>query len=449
MYNESDLKAGVAIEDITPPEGITGRVGIQNKMILKHELKVKALAFQYSDQSCIQLTYDLVMMTGRIADEICQRISAELGSSEDSIILTCTHTHSCPWVWDDQSIESEKYGIKCMDWDWREKIISSSVKAARKALGSVQSVVIKSGKAQAIDIASNRITNGLWRDSVCTDESIRNNEVGLIDPFVRVLGIFSQKDDVIAVICNYACHVTGYGSHKRVYVSPDFVLFAEKRISEHFGVFVPFFYWMGCAGNINVGKFNISGSDDDARGFGMRLANAVLEALDNNSQIKPDTNDLKILSKRLNLPVGDWIKPVDEARKIFEEKTREIKAMLDRDEIVPYDIVYPWRVAIKNLAVSIDGGSGYIDIKLRLLKFGDLYILFFPGEWFIQYALEMYRKNEGKNIWITTLSHGDIRYNPDISVDKSLYGASTDERLLSDEAILTMIDEAQKLIDDH
>ena len=441
------LEIGIGEADITPPEGITGRLGLNHTLSTKHPIFARTLALKTEKDMVIQVTCELVGHTMGVMSRIYSKLENEVGLDRNKVILTCTHTHSSPWVWDLQAKETERVGIKFLDWDWLDKVINGCVKSVRLALENMQPSILKIGSAEVKDVASNRVEAG-GRSSICKDDSLRAKPIGHIDPEVRVLSIYDIEDKLSTLFVNYACHPSGYGGSKTKFVSPDFPYHASQFVSAHFGRAIPMSYWQGCAGDINVGKFNAHGSEKEVQEFGKRLADGVLKSLDNSKEIKINADDIIFTTKDLELPVGDWVESVEEARTKFDSISRQVKNYFEKKEPVPDNLVQQWRMAIKRLDVCLLSNSDKMKVRLYLLKLGNLFLGFVPGEWFVHHGQALAKINPETNIWTTTLTTMDLLYIPDneAMLRREWYGVNPEMRTISDESVDIMVKTVQDMI---
>ena len=290
---------GVGKADITPPMGIVGRQGLNHTLDLAgHPCLAKALYIEgsapgsgssQSNYPILQITCELVGLPGSVIQAIHERLENEMGIHSTRVILTATHSHSSPWVWDVQDREASLYGFELLDRVYLEKIIAGCLEAAKTAKEDAAPRLLRSGAAVVRDVASNRVQFG-WRGSICRDNRLRDMPVGDIDPSVRILAICSVDGEPLALIANYACHPSSYGGGRTLFSSPDFPYHAEACLKEHFGREIPLFYWMGCTGDINPGKFVAEGSHAESMALGKRLADGIMAAWQTSSALAADVH---------------------------------------------------------------------------------------------------------------------------------------------------------------
>lgn len=441
---------GFGKADITPRLGIQGRVGITHFLNLPGDpVSIQALYFSQGMDEVLQLTADVVGITGETLVQIRERVSEATGIPSEQIIITATHTHASPWVWTRQAREAREQGIEFLDEPWFQRFMKGFMEAAREAKSSARDSLLKVGTAEVDRVASNRLEHG-WRSSWTEDPELRDKPVGSIDAQVRVLAICEPEGKIRAVVTNYSCHPTAFGGGEVPFVSPDYPYFAQRRLSLKLGYPVSLIYWMGCAGDINTGKFCAEGNDEEVAGFGVRLGDAVLEAL---NEAQPLEGPLEVTREKHAFEVGDWMSTVKEAKQKFLEKGKPLSRRLAAGEPLVYEDYHEWRMALKHLDFCQCLVDGKMPVELIRLRVGPLAVLFVPGEWFHRIGLSLAgeRTPISESIpaaWVTTLADFDLNYipDPDSFSQKEWYGVSPRMRILSDTGIREMIEASRRLL---
>ncbi len=267
---------------------------------------------------------------------------------------------------------------------------------------------------------------------------------------VRLLAICTPEGEPRTLIANYACHPTAYGGGEVSFAAPDFPGFAERYFSRKRGHAVPLIYWMGCAGDINTGKFCADGNDEEVAGFGVRLGAALLEAFSTATVVE---GHLEIERELHHFEAGEWMEPVEEARARFEALSGPLARRLGRSETLEYGDYHEWRMALKRLDFCQCLEPEGMPVELIRLGVGPLQLLFVPGEWFHRIGLELMAVKPElaggvPSVWVTTLANFDLNYIPDPGSFKQndWYGVAPAVRILSDKGIFEMIAAAKRLV---
>ena len=434
------IKAGFAVKDISPVNPVQGRLGLNHMIKPHHPICAKAVALKNSMGTYIFIVCEIVGLTKSENAAIRDIISKTTEIPVENIVITGTHTHSSPWIWDLQDTEARKAGFEVLDREWMDKVIEQTAAAGIQAVNSISFYNVKFGMAKTNGIASNRVAP-VTRWSICADEEIRNAPVGLVDPNVRVLSFHDENDTPVFIFNNLACRPSAYGGGKTTKVSPDFPYIAEKYIKDKCNKEAVAAYWQGCAGNINSGKFVKEGSEKEVLAIGKRLFNAVSKALDSATEI---SGEFEYKYKKFSLTVGDFVKTPSDARELFVKKSNEI---IEKGNITDKD-VFEWRRKLKQLDVSMLSDGKAMDMEFQLIRFTDTDILFVPGEWYVQMYMNLAALFPKRNLIVTTLNNFDLLYVPDESSmpNKNWYGVKTDMRSLGDESAKELYEKAVEFI---
>ena len=199
-----------------------------------------------------------------------------------------------------------------------------------------------------------------------------------VGPQLRLLSAWENGMPTF-VVGNYSCHPTAYGGGRVSFPSPDFPGRAEHHLAEHLGRMVPFVYLMGCAGDINTGKFCAEGSDGENDRFGRRLADAAAQAL-NASEPLPADGKVAVANRLIRCEAGAWLPVVAEARKRFDVASREVAPLWRAGEQIPDDLVSEWRAAVKRLDFCQLVDRGSIELPVSRISVGPLILGFVAGE---------------------------------------------------------------------
>ena len=207
------IKAGFAVKDISPVNPAQGRLGLNHMIKPHHPICAKAVALKNSMGTYIFIACEIVGLTKSENAAIRDLISKATEIPAKNIVITGTHTHASPWIWDLQDTEARKMGFEVLDREWMDKVIEQSAAAGIQAVNSISLYKVKFGMAKTNGIASNRVAP-VTRWSICADEEIRNAPVGLVDPNVRVLSFYDENDIPVFMFNNLACHPMAYGGGK-------------------------------------------------------------------------------------------------------------------------------------------------------------------------------------------------------------------------------------------
>jgi len=435
------IRAGFAVKDITPEKSVPGRLGLIHLIHPHHPISVKAAAIENDSGKYLMIVCEVVGLTKSVNKLIRDRIVSKTGIPYQNIIITGTHTHASPWIWDLQDEQARKYGLPVLEHDWMEKFIKNSADAGIDAISNMGLFSVRYGISETNGIVSNRV-HPVTRWSICADEEIRNAPEGTVDNNVRTISFHDESGEPVFVFSNLACHPSAYGGGRTKKVSPDFPYYAEKYIKEKFGEKTAVAYWMGCAGNINSGKYVGSGSEEEVISIGESLGKSIADAVDNSRYL--DEADFLCKYKKFTLPVGDFVLSPEENKKRFKDISEEIKT---KDTYTDEE-VFQWRKVLKQLDVSLLSQGKEMEIEFQLIRFADTDLLFVPGEWYVEMYFNLAEINPKRNLLVTTVNNFDLLYIPDESAmpNKDWYGVRTGMRSLGNESAIELFKKAVEFL---
>lgn len=286
----SELQAGIAVADITPPVGTpmcgyaerpSGATGIHDP------LKAKALVLRHGSTSLALVACDLVWFySDRVVNEARQRWGL------DQVVLLGTHTHSGPQMRPDAHADPDQW-YRPME----NRVVDLIGEAdANRFPACIRSV---SGQVDSPWFAYNR------RD-VQPDGTVRmlwsnpeRRPVGPVDPTLRLLRIDDRRNGCARLIAaHFACHPVVLGPLNTL-ISADFAGFTTARIESRLGPGVTAMFLQGGGGDVHSFERGLHGAKgfEVARRTGESLADEalrILAGLDGVPASDPVTDPLSI-----------------------------------------------------------------------------------------------------------------------------------------------------------
>lgn len=268
----SDLRAGAARVDITPPIGINMvgyyiREGASTGV--ERALTATALILESDGARLVILSCDIAFIQDPAAAQIRARIARALDTRPEMVVLNYSHTHCGPtlpgflWQEEDQARLQQAY---------LDQLSDLLVQAAVEARPALQPARIGVGSGSAA-IGINR------REP---DEQgkifLGENPGGPVDHEVIVIRVDDLAGRPVAVLFNHGCHTVTMGP-RCLWLSPDYVGPAREVIEQGTGALSLFL--QGAAGNINP-ITGIGSTDDDSENMtrlGHILGGEVLKTL--------------------------------------------------------------------------------------------------------------------------------------------------------------------------
>lgn len=268
----NSLQAGVYRVDITPPLGISmcgyfARAGVSNSV--ERPLTATAVVLGSDGVKLVVLACDLISILNPAVDEIRASIAAAIGTTVESVLINCSHTHCGPNTWEfswesDAQHELQRFYLENL----KRSLVGCAVAADRETRPA------RLGTGQG----SSHI--GVNRREL--DESgktfLGENPDGPMDPAVGVIRVDELDGKPMAVLFSYGCHTVTMGP-KFLGLSPDFPGPARDLIETATGAKALFLQAAG--GDINP-ITGIGPTEDDTENMtrlGQSLGAEVLRVL--------------------------------------------------------------------------------------------------------------------------------------------------------------------------
>jgi len=390
----AELRAGAGRVEITPPAGgkmagYSARVGVSKDVY--DPLMAKVLVLTDDGDKLAVVTLDL----GGFPEESVENVKKQIAESTgiDQVMMVASHTHSGPAADRDFPSEEDPWLAKV------EKNIAEQIVAAYNARVPC---VVSVGRG-AVDWCHNR-------RYVADDGSVqmmwRNEErrpTSPIDPEVAVIRVDSAAGKPISVLVNYACHSVVLGPDN-LHISADWPGVMQRVVEEESGTQCMFL--QGAAGDINP-YMDKQPQDQDAFGevekMGKGVAKEVLRVSKGVRQVADESGDLKVMTEVVPIaPRYDFNEP--ETRKALEKKYG--KALVER---------YAERFSVSEMKAPL----------VTAMIGEDLALVGAPGEFFVEFALDLKTRCEIDNTFFVGYCNGSLAYFPTIkAATEGGYGAT-------------------------
>jgi hypothetical protein len=248
--------------DVTPPIGHPLCGGwIEPARMVDDPLKALGIVLLGMGQPVVLCAVDWVA-TRNDANLAWRRSLARAAHTvPERVALQCVHPHNAPFADTEAEhlLEAARGAPRTLDLRFFDRVLKRSADAVKAALAKTMPFThIGIGQGKVEHVASNRRVIGpdgkvrYWRGSATRDATARAEPEGLIDPWLKTLSFWNEKQP-LAALHYYATHPMSYYGDGRV--SSDFCgLARQKRQQDDPRVFQ--IYFTGCAGNIAAGKYN-------------------------------------------------------------------------------------------------------------------------------------------------------------------------------------------------
>lgn len=392
---DGTLRAGFVTLDITPPLGVclAGHFNVRHAIGIHDPLTAQVVVLEREGTLLAMLGTDLIAVPAELTAAVRERVQEATGLPPEHLMLWATHTHAGPAV---LPIFDEP-----PDEDYVAVLTKQLVGGVTAALNKLQPAGLRVAHGQEARVAHNRRYR-LKDGSVRTNPGVGNPEVvavdGPMDPTVAALFV-DTAEGLGAAIVNYACHLDVLGNGNFLF-SADYPYYMRQALQAAFGRSLVIPFANGPCGNINhidVFARRRQGGYDHARMMGRMLAGEVLK-------IEPWAKALEIgelwgRSRVLQLP----------RRPYNEAEIAEFRAALADDRIA--ETAYAKVRARTHLALH-ERGEASAPVEVQALRIGDLAVLGFPAEYFVEYCLELRERSPLPHTLVVELANDCIGYVP-------------------------------------
>ena len=422
------LRVGAAKVDVTPSEGELPKNGLG----ILDRLYARAIVVDNGAATAALVTVDAIAIPDPLWQTVSQSIAGELDIPATHVLLTATHTHSAGGQ------RGAGYAQKIVD---AVRLAKQRLAPGRVGYGTGESYI--NVNRQIIDAKTGRWWEG-------------PNRSGPSDKTVAVMKFETSAGEPVAVYYNYAVHGVITGQLDQV--SGDIPGATSRYIEESFDDRVVAVWSNGAGGDQNPIYFQQTYDLRDIRikeyaSRGVDISNAMPpggQGLDRND---PVVARLMNQQRQMASSMGQFL---------GEEVLYVMRGIGRLESSVPIaggvsTVMCPGRERTNQGRAGLEGtytDAAPVDIRLGLLRIGDVMIGAVNAEVFSPIAQRLKRESPFKATMMTTLTNGTARsgYIPD---DES-YGKYTFEVLSSRlkpgcaetaivQGILGLIDDARRI----
>jgi hypothetical protein len=365
------------------------------------------------------LTADLCLITPGQAAGVRREIAEKTGLSPESVLVSCTHTHSGP----ETGLGAVMTGRPEPPHVARmlEALAETGVEAHRAAAPAGA----RWGRAEARIGRNRRLADGP------------------VDPEILILDVWTPSGAPLATLYQYACHGTVLG-HDNLEISADWPGAACQRIEEATGA--PALFLLGAHADIDprtrgLMDLAIEGQSrglgfDAVRVLGGEVAEAVLGVLESSAP-PPGEIPVRAVSRAATLPVHLGDLPEEEARTELDARKRELAGWLGvepdalpgpvelyrtvpaRAAGLPPSEAREWiarsRLYVRDrTARRWAEGASRLDVETQLVRIGDAALLGLPVEPTTAVGLD-WKRRARKHVplaGVAGIANGWLRYLP-------------------------------------
>lgn len=332
----SNLKAGVAKIDITPPDAAETKIAGHVRQVsgVRDPLRAGVLILDDGETKAAIVTMDTIGAWDDMVKDARAKIEAETGVPAANILISASHNHSGPGY-----IENMR---------WAADLIKKLGAAAKQAASAMKPV--------SVGYSEDRISFGINRRKTYDGRAVVSlNPDGPNDPRVKVLR-FDDGTSLtpLAVIMHAVCHPCfftwgdkGSQPYPKGYprMSADFPGEAQTFVEMCYAQKTSALFMQGCAGDIRP----------NLPGYPYRCA---------------DEADIQWAGRDLGGAVA-----------------RAASFSVTREQLRKRQTYYPIRVASE--VIELPGKEGPVRSELMAMKIGPFLLLTMPGELMVEYGFKL------------------------------------------------------------
>ncbi|MHC4172705.1 MAG: sugar phosphate isomerase/epimerase family protein [Planctomycetota bacterium] len=386
VASATNLTAGVAVIDITPPSGyrMSGYFRERLSTGTSNRLSAKAIVLRQGNERAALVFCDIIGLSLDVSSRARRQVAEKTGIPAANILIAATHTHTGPLYFGAlrkylHDLAVAKHGSDpCEEVDYPSELVTKLVKVITQAEAAAKPVRLEAVVAKQQDLSFNRrfhMKNGTVRfnPGVLNPDIVR--PAGPIDPEVGIV-FFRQAggSNAAAVLVNFALHLDTVGG---TMYAADYPFYVEQSLRGTYGEDFVLLFGTGTCGDINhidVAKKQRLKTDY----IGKRLAETVSTKATSLKTIAEPA--LAVRSETVHVPLQRYgPQKLTWAREnIKKVGTRELPFLKQVE-------------AYKILAIEMRGGET-IGLEVQVFRLShDVAVVGLPGEVFVDLGLAIKR----------------------------------------------------------
>ena len=411
------MKVGFGKQNITPdlklPTPGPAGVDTEREFILD-DIWTRVLVFKDGISITIIVAADIPNFHEKDREDLIREIEKVCSIKHFELVSHVVHMHQAPNVcWNSFSMINRDGGFAVNEQYYRT-FLNKTALAAKEALEDLDCFDIEYAESEVKNIQSNRRIIGSDGDIIMRSsrppKELREYPEGHIDPMARVFCL-KRKSKKNIVWVNYCGHPTATGGDCAPFVSGDYpgealrILTREHPENEYI-------YMTGPHGNLNPGKYitgdpwNIKDRQNDRDRMGRILAESIKKSFGKLQDIKTDS--VKFKREKLLLSLREDLPGYKQAASEYKEAVKEMLEAHKKGEKLSHGgkIRFAHRLFYYYSILE----DGKIPIYLSVMKIGDLNIVFFPGEIFVEANDTIRESFPDKKMFAASLCDGLFGY---------------------------------------
>lgn len=406
--------AGAAQLDITPEKRsfLHGYPHVERYHTGVHDrLFTSALWLDDGQHPVVFIGNDILYLPNDLCRRARQKIASQLGISTSQVMLTASHTHSAP-VACEILCTSHDTAVPRPDPEYLQKLEEAIIRVAGLAKQNAKPATLVTAIADSTGLGTNR-----------------HDPAG---PRIREIPVLAAYEAgttrPIAIMAVCSMHPTVLHEDSTL-ISGDFPGLARTHLQQTLlAPDLPFVYHMGASGNQSPRHVVSQNTFEQADRLGGLLASSITKAL---ATAKPVNSwQLQARTTEIDLPVRSF-PSIAEAEK-QETAARNRLDQLRRDHAPRTTIrtaEVDWFGAEETVTLSRAAATdqlartvkSILPVVIQVIRVGDLQFVGWPGEVFVEFAIELRQKFPNAHIVTVANGHLDGYLVTQQAVDQKAY----------------------------
>ena len=365
------------------------------------------------DQTLLLITTDLCHSMQGVTADARKIITEATGIPGDHIMISATHTHAGPDVWNPGPQTVNEYLVQCA-----EKIS----KAAFAALEDRKSARIYTAMKKTSGL--NFVRHYKLADGTCSRVGTPENPVvGHMtepDPSLRIVQ-FKRDEGKDILLMNWQAHPCFTGTTVAKDISADYI--ATVRSYLEIVLDCNFAFFQGACGNLTArSAIAEEAGEREMSGYGKHLGDEVISLMSKMKEIEPAP--LQFVQRQYACPVEHSTDvEKEQATELWNYwlETGDMKECSRRAQELGYQSVYVARAVLERL-----GLPKHHEIELNAIRLGELAWATVPGEMFDTCGLYVKEHSPVETTIIMPYCNGAYGYFPTVqAIEYGCYEAAT------------------------
>ena len=383
----AELRAGIAVTDITPPLGyrMSGYFSERLATGIRDPLRAKAIVLRQGSERAALVFCDVIAISLGVSSRARRQASEKTGIPAANILIAATHSHTGPLYFGAlrkhyHDLAVAKHGSDpCEKLDYPAQLAARIAEAVAKANASLKPALLAAGTAKQLGLSFNRRFHMKSGPPVRFNPGVLNPDIdrpaGPIDPEVGIVVVRdAASGQPSAAMANFALHLDTVGGTN---FAADYPFYFEQSLREKLGRDFVLCFGTGTCGDINhvdVTRRERLKTDH----IGNTLAATVLARLPALKQIARPA--LAVRSEIVNAPLQRY-SPAQIAQAAEDMRNVDTRKLPFLKRVEAYKI----------LALQSRGGTT-IPLEVQVFRLGrDAAVVGLPGEVFVELGLAIKR----------------------------------------------------------